>query len=166
MHLARQDIDAAHHVPVRHKPTQCIRAAIHAPTGFVLVPACWTGLAGAVLIDELNGDASGLRLVGDVLPDLAVRPQANLLLALGRQALAVGHVAHISNGEPARFALDGIVLAALLAVPAFDTLMKRNRRWLAICAPLWVSYTGLYVATAAYFLVTHVAIWPYLSTLS
>jgi hypothetical protein len=59
----------------------------------------------------------------------------------------------------------GIVLAALLAVPAFDALMKRDRRWLAACAPLWVSYTCLYVAVTVYFVFTHVIIWPYLSYL-
>jgi hypothetical protein len=34
-----------------------------------------------------------------------MRPQANLLLALGRQALALGHVVHVPNGNGARFAL-------------------------------------------------------------
>jgi hypothetical protein len=48
----------------------------------------------------------------------------------------------------------GVVLAALLSVPAFDILAKRHRRWLMVCAPLWVSYTCLYMATTAYPLLT------------
>lgn len=48
-----------------------------------------------------------------------------------------------------------IVLAALLSVPAFDRLMRRDRRWLAICAPAWASYTCIYIATIAYYAVTH-----------
>src|SRR5258708_37665162 len=99
MHLPRQDIDAAHHIPVRHKPT--CRAAIHAPAGFVLVPTCWTGLRGKMLVHKLDGDALGLRLIGDVVAHFAAGPQANLLLTLGAQAIAVSHIALIAKRQRA-----------------------------------------------------------------
>lgn len=49
----------------------------------------------------------------------------------------------------------GIVLAALLSVPALDVLNKRDRRWLAVCAPAWLSYTCLYIGTMVYFAAPH-----------
>lgn len=49
----------------------------------------------------------------------------------------------------------GIVLAAVLTVPALDTTLKRNRRWLAICTPMWLSYTSLYVVTLLYYAIPH-----------
>lgn len=49
---------------------------------------------------------------------------------------------------------SGVVLAALLSIPAFDVLAKRNRRWLAACAPAWATYTCLYIALTAFVLVT------------
>lgn len=45
----------------------------------------------------------------------------------------------------------GIVLAALLSVPSLDIFLKRDRRWLAVCAPAWLSYTCLYIGTLLYF---------------
>ncbi|HLJ81036.1 MAG TPA: hypothetical protein VKT52_06085 [Ktedonobacterales bacterium] len=56
----------------------------------------------------------------------------------------------------------GIVLAALLAIPSFDALLKRDRRWLIACAPVWMSYTGLYLAVTALFVFTGVIVWPFL----
>lgn len=50
----------------------------------------------------------------------------------------------------------GIVLAALLSVPALDAMLKRNRRWLAVCAPVWMSYTFLYIGTLLYYAAPHI----------
>ena len=49
----------------------------------------------------------------------------------------------------------GIVLAALLSVPAFDTLLQRDRRWLAVCAPAWLGYTCLFLGALIAPLLTH-----------
>lgn len=56
----------------------------------------------------------------------------------------------------------GIVLGALLAVPSFDALLKRDRRWVIACAPVWLSYTGLYLAVTALFVFTGAIVWPFL----
>src|SRR5258708_24918233 len=136
MHLPRQDIDAAHHIPVRHKPTR--RAAIHAPAGFVLVPTYWTGLRGKMLVYKLDGDALGLRLIGDVVAHFAVGPQANLLLTLGAHALAVGHVAHIAKRQRAGLALFRPVYhppAHLVLNTAGTVLLLRQKAILARCQP-------------------------------
>src|SRR5262249_33877178 len=101
MHCARQDVDRAHRIAVRHKPTRWMRAAIHAPTGFVLMSTAGTGLRRVMLVYEFNADPLGLRLGGAVLPDGAMRPQRNLLLALVRQALAICSVAHVPYGDRA-----------------------------------------------------------------
>jgi hypothetical protein len=77
--------------------------------GFVLASTAGTGLAGVVLVYQPNGDTLGLCLVGDVLPDVPVRPQADLLLGLGRHALASRHITDIAYGECTRYALNGII---------------------------------------------------------
>ena len=84
------------------------RAAVDAPLGFgTLQAACpigqgaRTGLAGIGFFDQDDGDPRRFGLVGDVLALASMRPQANLLLALGVQALAIGHVAHIANDQRA-----------------------------------------------------------------
>ena len=134
MHLARHASDRAHRIPMRHKPTRWIRAALHAPTGVVLASAAGAGLAGIVLVDQLNGDPRGLCLVGDVLADVAMRPQAALLLALGTQALAIGHLTDIADSERARFALNGILhhgARDLLRTSAGALLLLRKNARLA-----------------------------------
>ncbi len=44
----------------------------------------------------------------------------------------------------------GVVVAALLAIPAFDAVTKHDRRWLAGCASAWMVYTFFNIALTAF----------------
>jgi hypothetical protein len=72
--VPRKDIDLPYYIAVRLKPAG--RAAIDAPPGFVSVIAVRAGLRAVVLVYQLDFDAFGLRLVLNILADLAVIPSA------------------------------------------------------------------------------------------
>lgn len=60
-----------------------------------------------MFIDEFDANARGFGFVGDVLARLAMRPQADLLLALGGHAFAICHIAHVAHDKCARVTLPG-----------------------------------------------------------
>ncbi len=100
-----QDVGTAHAVSMGL--TTASRAAIEAPLGFVTVQAGRTGLAGIGCRAKGDGDPCRCCLVFDVLPLAATRPHADLLLCLGVEVLASGHVAPIPDHQRAHLAAWG-----------------------------------------------------------
>ena len=78
-----------------------------------------------------------------------------LLLNVVVLVLMLNASSYYDSGAALRVTI-GVVLAALLSIPAFDKPGKRSRRWLAFCAPVWVSYTVLVdIAATTFRLITH-----------
>jgi hypothetical protein len=101
--IERQDISSAHRVPVRTQTAD--RTDVNPSPRFVLVLASWAGARRIRLILQLDLDPKLLHLVREIRPHLAVRPLADLLLALAVQPLAIAHVTHIAEGGCSRLAL-------------------------------------------------------------
>jgi hypothetical protein len=102
--VPRKDIDLPYYIAVRLKPAG--RAAIDAPPGFVSVIAVRTSLRAVALIYQLDFDAFGLRLVLNILADLAVIPSADLLVGLLTQIHLIRRVAHIPDSNDASLTLN------------------------------------------------------------
>src|SRR5262249_29948057 len=97
-----QNIGCTQCVSVRRETTS--RAAELPPLGFRTVQIgrairqrAWTRLTPIGFADQGDRDASSVNLVGEIPALPAMRPDADLLLGLRVQALAIGHVAHIPN---------------------------------------------------------------------
>lgn len=100
----RQRVARAYPIAVRNETAG--RAAEHAPLRFVPFPATRAGLGAVRLVLQLDAEAECLGLVRDLAALAAVRQGTYLLLALGLHAFAVGHVAHVADGQRAHSILD------------------------------------------------------------
>ena len=123
-----QDIGTPDRVSMGNEPAS--RAAIDAPLRFMPLHAKRTGLARIRFINHENSDANRGCLVGDVLALPSVRPQANLLLALGSETLAICHITYIPDhhgrrssflGEP-----HGLAAAFVFQVTSAASLLRQK----------------------------------------
>ena len=101
--MERQNVGCAHRIPVRTQTADW--TGVSPSSRFVLVSALWAGARGVGLVLQLDFDSELLHLVCEICSHLAVRPLADLLLALAMQSLAVTHVAHVAEGGCSRFTL-------------------------------------------------------------
>src|SRR5262249_12634034 len=95
----RQDVDLSHHVAMRLKPTG--RAMVGSPPGLVAVLTLRAGLAGVMLVLQLDRGTFGLGLVRDVLADLAVIPLAHPLVLNVAAVHPIGDITDVADDDGA-----------------------------------------------------------------
>jgi hypothetical protein len=100
-----QEVGTADPITLRSKTAS--RTDMASSPGFVALQAGRARLRGVSLVYECAGDACRLRFVGERGALASIRPEANLLLALGVEVLAIGHVPHVANDEQRHGTLFG-----------------------------------------------------------
>ena len=79
------------------KPALRITTGAHTPFLLEAAVTPGTGLAGIRLILQDNLNPFGLSLVGELSPQLSVRPLAHLLLRFAVESLPIRHISHITD---------------------------------------------------------------------
>ena len=109
-----QDVRTADRVSMCSKPAS--RTNVASSLGFVTLHAggsVWqaarAGLRGVSFRAEGDSHSCCFGFVGDIGPLTSMRPQAYLLLALGIEPLAIGHIPYIADHQCADLALFGPV---------------------------------------------------------
>lgn len=105
--MAREDVDRADDIPVGLCPTP--GTTVGSVPLLFLVQTPGTGFAEISFIHQLDLNPHPSSFVSDLLPQLAVWPLADFLLAFSPEPFTIANIPHITEGDPADPAFQGEV---------------------------------------------------------